>query len=983
MTMILIKAKNKNEQGIALIFTLIILSLLLILALSFAMDSMFDQKAAYNSANASSAGMLAKAQFNQVATLISNNEAFYDSTSRLYSYDLNNYAYAPNTSTQSDMLIERLQTSNVLSNDDPAIDPTCKVKWNYIKQGPNASDPIIGRTAFVLIPDDKLPLCSLISKTVDESGDMKTPDEYFEKRLGVNVSEINVRKALYSDPTDITSTLITKTMADIFNWDMNKLGVTSARTAGKFVGSWSGYDAIFSSNVLDLDNLISNDALREDFKSKFINDIDYEDRLEDEVFWVDLNNNNKQDPKEFFKRFDLTRTDWDKDNFSDDKDFLYEKILLMPASTVIDDTSEQLPSLQMDIWEDVDSDNDSKGLPWLAYFGIINDGSGAAVTDSSSKGTFTKVTHRRCQIAANLKDYCDNDTDGTNTIIRPTSDIDPAIWPTTATNPFFTGNEKTPYMDKIGIKIEVLQQEDPDGVSPPPLSTPMYKVYSQVVIKPSIGLINMYKENFNWKNLDAGAKLKVRIKGSVEVRSYLKGDSANAKDNQITFDNTIEIPQGWDGNTYTDLIASLSNSSGMTDKFSTSGHDIEVELVGVSIDKAVFYYENTPGNTMGYDYAKGLQFSPPSTETLLSGGAGSSQIGWVGFAVHDPRQNLNNADWKKNTYKSGDDPSNVLDLTYDGTAYKCNMNTGTQSHTGGNGLTYDVEKSSDICDGAISTARISNSPMKSPWELGFIHRAEVWKTINLKEYDKNKAFQTVTLSGKQILMGGSSYSDPALGDQSIDGGDGNILDQIKMTPAAKSPEKINIATTKKQLLYALFANIYIGCDVGTFTVNEIAESGTKMTDAEIQTITNSVFTYFSNPSTPALNIKTRASGVSLIANGLQTNEDALAEETIGKTVNLLKISKLGDSFSAIVIAQTIKDIGIPTGTIDVYKVPADGSAPVKVPCQLGRFDVVGTDPDWQKNAYGDDITAERKVLVRCQRDSATGKVKITSYKYID
>jgi Tfp pilus assembly protein PilX len=63
---------NRNEKGIALLFTLIMLSLLLILALSFALDSMFVHKAAYNSANSSFSETMGQVQLQEVLSLVRN-----------------------------------------------------------------------------------------------------------------------------------------------------------------------------------------------------------------------------------------------------------------------------------------------------------------------------------------------------------------------------------------------------------------------------------------------------------------------------------------------------------------------------------------------------------------------------------------------------------------------------------------------------------------------------------------------------------------------------------------------------------------------------------------------------------------------------------------------------------------------------------------------------------------------------------------------
>ena len=62
---------------------------------------------------------------------------------------------------------------------------------------------------------------------------------------------------------------------------------------------------------------------------------------------------------------------------------------------------------------------------------------------AKNKGTFTKIEDRRRQIAANLNDYCDEDS-------IPTSDKAAADWSNT-NSPTYTGNEKTPYINEFAL----------------------------------------------------------------------------------------------------------------------------------------------------------------------------------------------------------------------------------------------------------------------------------------------------------------------------------------------------------------------------------------------------------------------------------------------------------------------------------------------------------------------------------------------------
>ena len=64
------KAVHKNESGVALLFALGILSLLLVLGLAFASNALLAQKVARNNSNRSQAKLLAQSAISRIATAI-------------------------------------------------------------------------------------------------------------------------------------------------------------------------------------------------------------------------------------------------------------------------------------------------------------------------------------------------------------------------------------------------------------------------------------------------------------------------------------------------------------------------------------------------------------------------------------------------------------------------------------------------------------------------------------------------------------------------------------------------------------------------------------------------------------------------------------------------------------------------------------------------------------------------------------------------
>ena len=644
----------------------------------------------------------------------------------------------------------------------------------------------------------------------------------------------------------------------------------------------------------------------------------------------------------------LTRN-WDTSDNANDLDFINTKLLL---------TSGTVPNLDMETWTDADSDSNSKGLPWLACFGYEDDGSGNGTTVSNAKGTFPSVVERRQQIAANLKDYCDTD-------LRPTSDIDPKNWKTTEPN--FTGNEKTPYINEVGIKVSAV-------VSITPTTAPKNNVRADVYVMPYVELAYIYQDSWT-------TNLQVYIEGSVKIKTT-NGSKEETKDYSL---NTSIPINGTYNNGYSNFscpaASSDSKSSSTVERTSTN---VSVEVISYQIDKIIIH-NNTATTPIPplecYDYTKKLTGSKTINFTVSN--VSPLKTAWLGFACHDPRHNLHASEWEELTpdsMVSTTAPTTVFSIT---SAYAGQPNPVAVPNAGGADI--DPETTSDPVK--ISTTFFRNGPMESPWELGFIHRGARWQTINLKKYDSSKAFSPIDIGGKKYLAGGGLYAD----------GDANILDQIKMTPKAKSPQKIKLLSSRIKNFEALFSKIKLGCTIDNdMTVSSIASGGTPSEFSSTQEtyFGNKVITKYS--STVNQNTRrTRSSVVDILTlpdilappapGGITATTDATQEELIGKIVNLTEVSGKLSGFTVVILAQTIKDVGGPSGNpINITKYSNDSTSDSDTrPCETGVFNAKINDPDnSNKNIYYDEITAEQKVLARCYRD-VDGTIKVTSIKYVE
>jgi len=952
MTRLKTKLTKKNEKGIALIFTLIMLSLLMILALSFTMDSMFEQKAAYNSASSSSAGFMTQAQLKQVLLLMKEGEANFDN-GRLYSVD-STPGPTPAPVYHTDMLLESLPVAGLLKSDDKVFDlnnngtyDDPKVNWNYIR---DVNGDIIGRTAFVVVPEDKIPLDSLLDDSVNPNITQNEKNN-MERRIGKDVSEINVRGAIPAVSDDIS------TITEALNWAEDKPETDAGFVNGKYTGSWSSFSDLFST----LNTVLSGDlttAEKDEFEDKLSLDI-FKDK---EAFWAEASSGDRLIvDSELYKRFDLTR-DW-KDNASnaDSLTFIKENILL-------DSDGDGVPDLDMEAWKDEDSDDTSKGLPWLACFGYKDNGSGVGAADETQKGTFALVKDRRYQIAANLKDYCDSDS-------IPTSDVNPVTsdtgttWLTTSTGPAYTGNELTPYIDKLGVKIDVVQYSRED-----PGDSTKFAISLAADISIAVGLVNIYGTDWTKENLE------MKIEGTIKFDTTIATGTSNVE-TTIPFSHTFNYSTfEWAGN-YSRFIISSADSYptgteyiGEEAGFTSSNKKIDINDVEITFTKVVLYKDG--GNDVGYDYLNNIKQNNANVIALNSGE--SVKEYWYGFAVHDPRQNLNSGDWKALTPASGSSPLLLFYLSGSDPYFGL-----SNSDTNGNDPTEPPSTGPDTETGTeteLSTAYIRNAPMESPWELGFIHRGAKWETINLKTYDKSKAIQLVDISGKNYIPGGGAYAS----------GDANILDQIKMTEKAETRQKINLNATDVSVFNALLYNVRCNKGiVGDMSIDSMSMAGNSFdahslfaaTAARTTVVTASILDkYTTNPV--ADEILTRASVVDKLllpgATGLTADNDAAHEELIGKIVNLTKVVNGVESFTIIVLAQTIKDIG--SGGASITKYASDGTTSASKVCTLGTFDM--TDNGSSKtNVYFDEITGEQKVMAKCR--VVNGKVKIIKFQYCE
>ncbi len=299
----------------------------------------------------------------------------------------------------------------------------------------------------------------------------------------------------------------------------------------------------------------------------------------------------------------------------------------------------------------------------------------------------------------------------------------------------------------------------------------------------------------------------------------------------------------------------------------------------------------------------------------------------------------------------------------------------------------------------ISTNFSRNGPMESLWEIGTIHRGNSWQTLNIDKYN-------------EVDVGGDTYEK----------GDANILNQVKLTDDEstyglvsvnirdefddknnnniKDPGEdfiVNARQTYKALLQGLAVGTkYDGSDYGASSI---------LTTNDALGMANMIHT--TNPKGDYL---TRAEMIKdwNYSNGnpkirpstITVNNDAEEEELIGKFINLTTTIK--PTLALSVYAQSIRESNVPIAKnnkfgYDHLLMPSKGVSEMVTQVDLsnevtggGTYNLNDFESRNGKFDFTDDIIGEEQISVKLGQNtkgtpatnSSYGKWEIQSYKII-
>ena len=507
------KAVHKNESGVALLFALGILSLLLVLGLAFASNALLAQKVARNNSNRSQAKLLAQSAISRIATAI----MYYQfqaanwspaiipvDYSDIYSYgkDKDNKVFADGLFSKDDSL---LTPPSSVSTEQPTTETFQKPKWAFIFDKPEskADRKIVGRIAYQQVPGSngasKITMDSVLrgvykQKSHATSSTSGTENHKpWEYRWGKTISELNFN-----------------TSTPLNNWDSYK-PAESALTETTF----SSIPAFFTAYGTTYFSGEYADEKKAFFERWFTGGTE---PVEPEFYRYETVANGVTTEYKLYHRFNLG--DIDKCDLKEDQ--WYDRFRNDTSVTLSQNSTAILDKLAGSSAEFKLTDEltpADTGIPFLKQI-------------ANEQETFSTLEARRKQIAANLNDYCDPDS-------KPTSDVDATNWSVDEDKeePTFTGNERTPYIYELGYRLAIHQG---DATKTAGIAAKADGNFSfQLNLYPAVKLAVIYEDiptgfsSFSFRNSVRELALKGKITGATYhgiKYEYLDSDGKTQSD---------------------------------------------------------------------------------------------------------------------------------------------------------------------------------------------------------------------------------------------------------------------------------------------------------------------------------------------------------------------------------------------------------------------------------------------------------------------
>ena len=646
--------KRRREKGIAVVFVLGILGLLTVIGLGFASTALLDNKISSNNTNTGKARLLARSAYMRAFLLMREGAASEKIITRSTDghYD---WLWRLNTTLDGIDLFALPQKFDAESNNTLP-------SWQYVYDTSGTERQIVGRFAYVVKDEvGKMDPSVHFGKYL-ASKDRAVP----LKRFGTSEAELDYLAAIDSSET------IYKDVQDVLFKALYKKheGQDIYSFASPF--RWQDFISMMGEAYLDASvggriSTVNEEKLR-----------NVNETLQagtPEVFWIDKDNDKVQTTDEMFHRFNLARTDWDKEYFDDvnilfgrtaDNARIVSKVNGIDEKCIYNarpagDKNLVRQNKKRDQEDDVgtaDSCYDTGGVQWLGLTGADPKKNASGEEDESGSNSYMSTTDpvviKRKQIAANIIQYCRKEDSRTVTDLKATV----TDWADANAEPLYAGVGKHPMLNEVGFKVGI------SGTAGVTASVgEEHTVQWQYVIAPQIAaeLIDMFNIH-----PDDRRNAQVRFFGKLSL-DYYDITSGAYKNQEVKFDNVpINISQGdWTRSATDSLHVGYTNGTWIpgseielkgTVKITTDNPDgaaadlaknLAVKNVKMTLSKIYLRYENSLKDKMlDRDFARiDKEFTIKEQDSGETKIVGDPKYFACAAAANDPRVNHNPADW--------------------------------------------------------------------------------------------------------------------------------------------------------------------------------------------------------------------------------------------------------------------------------------------------------------------------------------------------
>ena len=944
--------KRQREQGVALLLALGVLSLLLVSGMAFVTNALLAQKSAAAYRFRSQSQLLGKSAVNRVMMLMRYYLEAGDAEGIGQLYSISNGTIQGQSGDipgngEQDQLTPAADSLLTAVVDNSVRQAPTTPRWEYMwddydSNGQRTNNAkLVGRFAYWVLPGGSVNFSEILrgNPSLTGTGSMST----WTQRRGFGIRELNI-----SDGTHLAQARLNELDNAFAN---ERFSNTDPRQQDSVrANDYASFTSMFNS----CRDLSVNDR-------RIIRSYLPPTGSEEEVYFSvssgydrDTFNPHRASGLTKYHRFDLTRTDWNAlgDAAAANSDALVARLLGSPTERADDETVNDT------------TERTSHAIPALRRIHAAADHYGT-------------LENRRKQVAANLIDYCDSDSVATS---------DSTDWETTAPN--YTGNDKTPYINEIMISPSVGITREESSETNDGNTTYTYTYRASIDMRMiAVELINLYDTSF------PDSDISLRGECTLEIAA----DDQTAQNTTVTFD--IPLAGSFSGYTaqsgryaykllYTESgaagtvtadpvwseITTTASATQLTDPVK-----LKVRVTNLKVSKV--HLKTADGSV---DYVRGLETDIDMTATELEGTSGTSSTATayphVGFEVDDPRENLyqgsltdeNAMNWRKiesaasatdsegAAMNANTSPEKIAGFTFNARNAFCNPQNGVAA------ADRDLESTTEPEN--VSSACIANEPMQTLVELGAIHRAAKWQTINLRASRCTPA----TAVDSDIDAAGDTYQQ----------GDAWILDQVKLTPRVQVPHRLYINnppgsnSTESQLLYAaLFRGLvwdwatHYDYDGGSSALGDVNALG------DVLAGRNADDKFFSRAE-----VINYVSGGTMLWNAY--GRIAPAADASSETVPALVSSLISffprspDPVTMILAAQSIRDVGTSAG-FSMSKLRNDGSGNSDTATVYsGRFDYNGA-------TYFDEITGTSRYYVEIGTNPDTRKVDLLRFEPLD